>query len=55
MKIRPVGAESFHVGRQTDMMNLTATFRYFAKSCKKRKKAILNIKLFIKRHERNKE
>ena len=31
MKIRPVGAELFHVDRQTDMTKLTAAFRNLAK------------------------
>ena len=29
MKIRPVGAELFHVDRQTDMTNLRVAFRNF--------------------------
>jgi hypothetical protein len=36
MKIRPVGAELFHVDRQTDMTELIIAFRNFAnppKSC----------------------
>jgi hypothetical protein len=35
MKIRPVGAELFHVGGQTDMKRLTVAFRNFAKAPKK--------------------
>jgi hypothetical protein len=30
MKIRPMGAESFHVGRQTDMKKLILAFHNFA-------------------------
>ena len=31
IKIRPVGAQLFHVDGQTDMKKLTAVFRYYAK------------------------
>jgi hypothetical protein len=34
MKIRPVGAESFHVDGRTDMTKLTAAFRNFANATK---------------------
>jgi len=34
MKIRPVGAESFHSDRRTDMKKLIDTFRNFAKASK---------------------
>jgi len=34
MKIRPVGAELFHVDRQTDMMKLIDAFRNFAQAPK---------------------
>jgi len=37
MKIRPVGAESFHADRQTDMTKLTIAFRKFANAPKKKK------------------
>ena len=36
MKIHPVGAELFHVGRQTDMTKLTVAFRNFANASKNR-------------------
>jgi hypothetical protein len=42
MKIRPVGAELFHVGRQTDMMKLTVAFRDFENAPKKREKVSLS-------------
>jgi hypothetical protein len=32
MKIGPVGAQMFHVDRQTDMTELIAAFRDFVKS-----------------------
>ena len=35
MKIRPVGAEMFHAGGQTDMTKLIVTFHNFANSPKK--------------------
>jgi len=34
MKIRPVGAELFHVERRTDMTKLTVSFRNFANAPK---------------------
>jgi hypothetical protein len=34
MKIRPVGAELFHVDRRTDMTKLTVVFRNFANAPK---------------------
>ena len=34
MKIRPVGAELFHVDGRTDMTNLRVTFRYLANTPK---------------------
>jgi len=36
MKIRPVGAELFHVDRQNDMTKLIVAFRNFANAPKKR-------------------
>jgi hypothetical protein len=35
MKIRPVGAELFHAGGQTDMAKLIVAFRNFANAPKK--------------------
>jgi len=35
MKIRPVGAEFFHVGGRTDMTKLIVTFRKFSNAPKK--------------------
>jgi len=34
MKIRPLGAESFHADRGTDMMELITAFRNFANAPK---------------------
>jgi len=34
MKIRPVGAELFHVGGRTDMTKLTVAFRNFVNAPK---------------------
>jgi len=34
MKIRPVGAEMFHVDRETDMMKVIVTFRNSANMSK---------------------
>ena len=34
MKLRPMGAESFHAERQTDMMKLTVAFHNFANATK---------------------
>jgi len=50
MKIRPVGAELFHVDgrsdRQTDITKLTVAFRNFANTPKMNKEKKTNRKLF---------
>jgi len=46
MKIRPLGAELYHVERQTDMTKLMAVFRNFA-NAHKNDKSLFNFRLFL--------
>jgi len=51
MKIRPMGAELFHVDERKDIKKLTVAFRNFAKNTQKKGGQIRNkeLKTFLKR------
>jgi len=55
MKIRPVGAELFHVDGRKDIKKLIVAFLYFAKSNQKKGGQIRNkeLKMFLKRRPAN--
>jgi hypothetical protein len=48
MKIRPVGAEMFHAGGQTDMTKLIVTFHNFANSPKKKQRTVRKGKIYYR-------